>query len=102
MTTLCGERRDGPPARGASSCFLGRHFAGGDTIEHPDPGGEVVSVSRVKGQDAQIQTATLVFVVTFGAVLVEEFSRFFRQSVAGERNTAQHCCRDEAEPCTAG
>ena len=57
---------------GRSSSLLGRHFAGRDTIEHPDPGGKVIPVARLECQLAQVQTTALIFVVTVGAVLVEE------------------------------
>ena len=96
-----GERRD-VRRRGAILCpFFRRHFAGGDAIEHPDPGGEVVPVARVKSQDAQVQTATLIFVMTFRAEMVEEFSRSFDRRLVGKRNAAQQRCSDQGAQCAA-
>ncbi len=61
--------------RGALHFLLGRHFAGRDAIEHPDPGGQVVAVGGIELQLAEVEATALVFVVALAAVLVEELRR---------------------------
>ena len=77
-----GERRQ-VCRRGVLLCLLRRHLAGSEPIDHPDPGCEVVPVAGLEREDAQVQTTTLVFVMAFATVSIEEISRLPGQSLVG-------------------